>query len=105
MRYYFAQVDLDEADYEVDSLFLFQGVYYWHMLEVTEDQVTLWDTCGRNIPMDFSALDGLLNSVSAVSSLVQTHNSLCDAFEEALFRVHSVMESFGNVAVEDDTFE
>ncbi len=53
MKYYFGKVDEDNLD---GSEFEHNGNFYYYMLELDEDVITIKDTCNHYMPIDLDAV-------------------------------------------------
>lgn len=74
MKYYFGQVDSDDADnYGDDGLFEYGGDQYYNQIEFNgEDDFVLTDSVGRSIPMSTNHLALLIQVLQNMQESVDT---------------------------------
>jgi hypothetical protein len=90
MKYLFAHVPHQDIEmFGTDSLFEFEGDYFFNQLEIGTnpggmEDFTISDTCGRSIPLSVDSIDVLIEVLQDVKASLQTIQD-GEAMQEAMF--------------------
>lgn len=70
--FYFGAITDDELNYVDDreSLFYKNDKAFWFKLVAEEDQVVIYDTCNRHMPINYENIKEFQHLVNAVGSII-----------------------------------
>lgn len=67
MQIFFGKIDTSEFT-DVDNYFYHDGEHYWYKLLIEEDEICIYDTCGRHMPVGSEQVHELYTVMWAVNS-------------------------------------